>query len=105
MGPNPERGCASQPRVAVLGYPGTPDRDGSQPQRGCASAPGDDERAGLCNTYSRPQPLRGCREMMASATQPSPRVAEYGNPGLKDGTPSGLPQLMDSTTPRHPHPG
>src|SRR2546426_8627737 len=29
------RGCASKPKVAVLGYLGTADRFGSQPQRGC----------------------------------------------------------------------
>lgn len=35
---------------------------------------------------SEPQPLRG----WGATTDGSPRVAEYGNPGLRDATPSGL---------------
>ena len=80
-GCNPEAGCSSQPRVAVLGYPGIADRDWSQPQRGCGSDVQDDEHrnvAALCSWALGRNPVG-----VADSASASPRVAaEYSNPGL-----------------------
>jgi hypothetical protein len=91
---NPNGIASHSPRVAVLGYLGTPDRDGSQPQRGCVGRAEDDEQramATLCQCYGRPQPLWGYNnDRLRALLPPLPRIAEYGNPGLRVAIPSGL---------------
>ena len=46
--------------------------------------------------YGKPQPLSGLSpyDQCDLGTAPSPRVAEYVNPGLRDATPSGLHSLL-----------
>src|SRR6185295_12101140 len=65
---------------------GKPDRDGAQPQRGCGCVWKDEQRNALGVVHARPgpQPLWGWQISRL------PRVAEYGNPGLRDATTSWL---------------
>src|SRR5204863_1890678 len=76
-GVQPRRGCASKPKVAVLGYLGTADRVASQPQRGCASKP-KVAVLGYLGTADRvaSQPQRGCAS--------KPKVAVLGYLGTAD---------------------
>jgi len=47
--------------------------------------------------HQRPQPLQGCVQSRHRAdVAPTPRVAEYSNPGLRDTTPSGLLHSLGS---------
>ena len=45
---NPERGCVTQPKVAVLGYLGNKARHSSQSQRGCVLIVSHDDRLRSC---------------------------------------------------------
>ena len=91
---SPRRGRVAQPRVAVLGYPGKRTTI-AQPQRGygsvphttlipilrcaCAAVP----EAHLADVEGR-NPFR-----VGTQSAVVPKVAEYGNLGLSDATPSG----------------
>src|ERR1700694_3785455 len=93
VGRQPRRGCASKPKVAVLGYLGTADRVASQPQRGFGpGAPRYTTNAAALGKFMRqdatPPGLGPTTNEVLDSTS-SPRVAEYSNPGLKDATPSG----------------
>ena len=83
-----QRDCVLQPKVAVLGYLGTPDADVYQPGVE-ALAPEEPKRSGV-RANGRAATPSGLAETTesGSARRRHPRVAEYGNPGLTDPTPS-----------------
>src|SRR5438477_11467336 len=78
-----QRDCAAQPRVAVLGYPGTRIVIGPNPNGVAAS---DAYRRNVALMYTatgRRNPFRvAINDRHRTDARPVPRIAEYGNPGL-----------------------
>jgi hypothetical protein len=94
VGAQPRSGCDPQPKVAVLSYLGRGSGDDRGNPNGVAAA-----------LHVEGNPLAGVRRQ-AFATTPLglrdsgvvfPRVAEYSNPGLEDGSPSGNVQTPEPT--------
>lgn len=96
---NPNGIASHSPRVAVLGYLGLLDCDWSQPQTGLRPAIRmmNNRACPRCNGCRRPQPLQGCKQLLTCVRAvPLPKVAEYGNSGLRNTTPSGLKPPAES---------
>ena len=91
---NPNGIAAYSPELPYSATLGTPDRDGSQPQRGCVSLARDLNRRNVvalrdCYRGRNPCGVASNHRLVLGAA-PLPRVAEYGNPGLRAATTSWL---------------
>lgn len=83
-----QRDCVLQPQVAVLGYLGNSRAMGPNPKGVAAVAPSNEKSPLKVAALATLSGLLSNTTFRGRA--PSPRVAEYDNPGLSDRTPFGV---------------
>ena len=89
---NPKGVVAQSPRLLYSATLGQVSRS-IQPQRGCGSGEAKNEKLGAFLWPPIPtQPFQGwATNLLCVGAAHFPRVAKYGNPGLRGATPLGLP--------------